>query len=294
MEVDDAARGREAALKVRRSKKQERQAEVRELEERSVPRMQMRAELERLGFKVSQGTLWNDLQELGYGQRRPRKHPKPEPRRCEECGEIFTPKDASQDARGYGKLCSDRCRRRRGGGRATERHRRADKELAHLNTDGYLIMRQAAAEVGVAESTMHRYAELGYFETVGQRSVEGERWTLVERDELGRFKAEEWPEIRREHGELRWQDDQRGWPRMPSTWSGERRRLWSRRARAPHVGKLGGQQPSYTDEQARLTHKLKAKYPKLGRATIAQMVSEATGKPTTEKQVRAILAKPRS
>lgn len=93
MKVDDAARGRDVALRVRRNKKQVRQAAVRELEERGVPRMQMRGELQRLGFKVSQGTLRNDLQEPGYGQRRPRKHSPAEPRECAhpECIVVFTP-----------------------------------------------------------------------------------------------------------------------------------------------------------------------------------------------------------
>jgi hypothetical protein len=53
MKVDYGARGRAAALEVRRSKKQERQAAVRNLEKRGVPRMQMRAELKSLGFTGS-------------------------------------------------------------------------------------------------------------------------------------------------------------------------------------------------------------------------------------------------
>ena len=74
MQVDDkAARGREAALRVRRRKKKDRQAAVRELEERGAPRMQIRSDLAALGFKVSQSTVQNDLADLGYGQRRPRK-----------------------------------------------------------------------------------------------------------------------------------------------------------------------------------------------------------------------------
>jgi hypothetical protein len=180
MELDDAARGRQAALAVRRSKKQRRQAAVRELEERGVPRMQMRAQLERLGLPASQGTLWNDLKDLGYGQRRPRKHPKPEPRTCEECGATFTPKDASQDARGYGKLCSERCRRRRGGRRATaERHRRADEELARLNAEGYLSTRQAAGELGVAESSLYEILP-----PAERRLVEGEQLRLVRANDV--------------------------------------------------------------------------------------------------------------
>ncbi len=48
--MDDAARSREAALAVRRSKKEKRQAVVDELEKLGVPRMQMRDELKQLGF----------------------------------------------------------------------------------------------------------------------------------------------------------------------------------------------------------------------------------------------------
>jgi hypothetical protein len=165
MKVDHGARGREAALRVRRSKKQERQAAARELEERGVPRMQMRAELERLGFKASHGTLWNDLQELGYGQRRPRKHAKPEPRECApDCQVVFTPA-GDQVARGGGRYCSSLCARRSPESRegaswsAQDLHHRADEKLAGLNEAGYLILRQAAAEVGIAESTVHRYVE---------------------------------------------------------------------------------------------------------------------------------------
>jgi hypothetical protein len=196
MEVDDrAARGREAALEVRRSKKQNRQAAVRKLEERGVPRMKMRAELKALGFTgsqgkpISQGTLWNDLQDLGYGQRRPRKYPKPEPRECKhpDCHVIFTP-DASQLAKGDGRFHSPLCARRSPEGRkvgrtaATERHRVADEELERLNAAGLVNTRQAADELGVTESTLYdRYAEV--LAPVEHRLVDGEQLRLVrERD----------------------------------------------------------------------------------------------------------------
>jgi hypothetical protein len=62
------------------------------------------------------------------------------------------------------------------------------------------------------------------------------------------------------------------------------------RARAREVGKL--HKPGYGDEQATLARKLKAKYPELGRGRIARMVTEATGRSMSEKQVRAALKKP--
>lgn len=291
MQVDDkAARGREAALRVRRRKKKDRQAAVRELEERSAPRMQILSELEALGFKVSQSTVRNDLAELGYGQRRPRRHPKPEPRPCEVCGEEFTPKDASQDVRGFGRLCSEECKRRKGGlVAATRRHRLADEELERANADGYLTLRQAAEELRIGEPTIHRYVELGHIEVAERRRCHGEQWTLVSRDELKNFKAEDWPGLRRRHAEMRWEDEKRGWPRMPSTWKGETRRLWSRRARAPHVGKL---KRRYTDEQAEQVRMVKTTYPTWGAVRIAEVVSKTSGKPITRDQVRRILEKP--
>lgn len=183
--VETRDRGREKAA---------RQAAVRELEERCVPRMQMRAELKRLGFPISQSQLQLDLAELGYGQRRPRKHPKPKPRQCLNRGDPdcphhehdgwFTPKDASQVARGDGWCCSPLCARRSPAGRdvgrkaATARHQRADEELAGLNEDGYMSTRQAAEWLGIAESSLYEILP-----PVERRLVEGEQLRLVrERD----------------------------------------------------------------------------------------------------------------
>jgi hypothetical protein len=164
-----------------------------------------------------------------------RKYPKSEPRECRTCGETFTPKDASQDVRGHGHYCTPLCARRspesREGGRwsAQDLHARADKALAQTNAAGYLTMRQAAAEVGIAESTLHRYAERSFLKIGGRRKVEGEWWRLVSREELERFKADEWPALRRQHAEMRLQDVERGYPRMPSTWGGEARKRNGRR-----------------------------------------------------------------
>jgi DNA invertase Pin-like site-specific DNA recombinase len=78
-EGDEAkARGREAALVVRRSKKQERQAAVRKL----YPGLSTTNIAAELG--CAQSTIANDVKELDLsapvGPRR--KHPKPEPREC--------------------------------------------------------------------------------------------------------------------------------------------------------------------------------------------------------------------
>jgi hypothetical protein len=72
-------------------------------------------------------------------------------------------------------------------------------------------------------------------------------------------------------------------------WGGKARRKRKRVWRARQVGKLGGRRRGYDDEQAVLARRIKAKYPTLGRATIAQMVAEATGRPFTEKQARHVL-----
>lgn len=103
------ARGREAALAVRRAKKAERLDRVRALEEAGVPRMQMRDELKRLGFRISQRQLQDDLRELGYGHRLARKHPPPAPRSCETCGEEFTPDGHQASQPGWGRFCSRAC-----------------------------------------------------------------------------------------------------------------------------------------------------------------------------------------
>jgi hypothetical protein len=232
MKLDNAARGREAALAIRRSKKEQRQAAVRELEERGVPRMQMRAELERLGFRASQGTLWNDLQELGYGQRRPRKHAPAEPRECAhpECSVVFTPA-ADLVARGGGRYCSPLCARRSPDSREWARegmtymHEEADRELARLNADGYLSLRQAAADVRVAENTLHRYAELGCLRTEPKRLISGEWLRPVRRDELRRFKREDWPDLRKRTERL-WDDEHP----PPTSWETKSRQRWIGRA----------------------------------------------------------------
>jgi hypothetical protein len=211
---DGAARGREAALKVRRMKLSDRRARVAEL----YPELSTTEIAAELG--CAQSTIANDIIALGIsapvGPRR--KYPEPEPRQCEECGVTFRP-TASQIERGYGKLCSEECKRHRGGRRATtERHARADERLERMNAAGYLTMRQTADEIKCAESALQRYVELGYLAVGSLKLIEGEWWRLVRREELERFKAEEWPAIRARHTELRREDLERGWPALPSTW----------------------------------------------------------------------------
>jgi hypothetical protein len=62
--------------------------------------------------------------------------------------------------------------------------------------------------------------ELGHLAPGGRRKVEGEWWRLVQRDEFERFKRDDWPELMRRHAEMRRADAERGWPALPSTWSG--------------------------------------------------------------------------
>jgi hypothetical protein len=160
---DDAARGREAALKVRKGKVTARRAKVAEL----YPAHSTTEIAEMLGWR--QSTIANDVKALGIsapvGPRR--KYPKPEPRECRTCGKTFPPHDASQVARGDGRYCSRLCARRSPEGRevgrraATERHQRAEEELARLNGAGYLIIRQVAAERKVTESAVSQWITRG-------------------------------------------------------------------------------------------------------------------------------------
>jgi len=66
-------------------------------------------------------------------------------------------------------------------------------------------------------------------------------------------------------------------------WSGEKRRTWLRRLRAPEVGRLGGRPRGYTDEQVRVVRLLRARDPNIGRIRLARLSL------LTEKQVRGIL-----
>ena len=202
--------------------KAERLRRVQTLEEAEVPRTEMPA---RLG--ISQSQLYLDLDELGYPERRPRKHPKPEPRECRTCGKTFTPPDASQVTRGDGNHCSPLCARRSPDSRKWARegmaymHAEADQELARLNVAGYLSMRQAAERLRIAESTLHRYRELGYLATEPKQLVSGEWVRPVRKAELERFKCEDWPELRKRTEEL-WDDAHP----PPRSWKRESRQRW--------------------------------------------------------------------
>jgi hypothetical protein len=99
--------------------------------------------------------------------------------RSRDDARCFTPKDTSQDVRGFGRLCSEGCKRRKGGlVAATRRHRLADKELERTNADGYLTLRQAAEKLRIGEATIHRYIGLGHIEVAERRRCHGEQWTL--------------------------------------------------------------------------------------------------------------------
>lgn len=87
-------------------------------------------------------------------------------------------------------------------------------------------------------------------------------------------------------------DEEHDRDRLIEHYSGEKRRFWRRRWRAPIVGRLGGRKVRYTDAAARVVHDLKRKHPDWGRATVA-CEAKRLGEHVTEKQVRRILHRPR-
>jgi hypothetical protein len=244
----------------------------------------------KLGWKKA--TIAKDAVALGLERQRPGPRPKypiPEPRKCAnpDCTKVVAP-EPNVAARGYGNFCSIPCARRAAPGRVrararelrTEWRRRADEEIARLNNAGYRTSRQLAAEKKVVESTVSQWIARGLLRAE-RRMIEGEPHQLISREEFDRFNVEEWPRICRRMG-----------PSFPANWGGERRRMWSRRLRAATVGKLGGQKRRYDDEHARKVRATKAAYPTWGPITIARVVSRATGRPITPKQVRGILSRP--
>jgi hypothetical protein len=110
-------------------------------------------------------------------------------------------------------------------------------------------------------------------------SFEGERHQLIRRKELERFNREEWPRIIERMG-----------PGLPGNWGGERRRLWTRRLRAPIVRRLGGRNPRYTAEQAREACRLSD-----GGLSIREIAARSSlakdwpGKPVSRRQVEHML-----
>lgn len=280
----------------RGQEKAERLERVRELEEAGVPRTEMP---ERLG--ISQSQLYLDLHELGYPERRPRKHPPAEPRECAhpECSVVFTPA-ADLMARGGGRYCSPLCARRSPASREWARegmasmHEEADRELARLNADGYLSMRQAAKEVRVAETTLHRYVELDLLKTEPKRLVSGEWLRLLRRDELERFKREEGAELQARHTDMRRHDKERGWPDYPKTWHSETVRRHKNR-----VNGLDGGSPVVVVPAETRAEIWRLKDLGHGRRVIPLKLREArvtrNGKPArvTENVVRRVLVEPR-
>jgi len=244
-------------------------------------------------LRCSPATIAKDVVKLAaLGKleiRRPgprQRHPDPIEKTCEGCGKPFTPESWEPDRRYCTHPCSQRSNRSvlvRETARKllAETHRRAAVEVARLNEDGWLTARQVAKERKVTEPAVSRWITAELL-TAELRIIEGERHRLVRREELDRFNREEWPRIIERMG-----------PGLPTNWGGERRRLWSRRLRAPLVGKLGGLTAAYSDRVARLVHDLKAEDPNRGRETIPRIVASLTGETITPKQVRGILAKPR-
>jgi len=232
-------------------------------------------------------TIWQDVKALGLDRRRPgarRKYPEPEERACVGCGSLFTPPSWAPDQRFHSIPCARATPTERVRHRArelrTEWRRRAEAEIAKLNAAGFLTAHQFAAERKVTESTVSQWIARGLLKAE-RRVIAREPHRIIAPEERERFNAEEWPRICKRMG-----------PGFPENWGGERRRTWSRRLRAPLVGQLGGHRPGYTDAQAQLVRQLKTKFPTLGRATLAHMVTEITKRPITEKQVRSILSNP--
>jgi hypothetical protein len=231
-------------------------------------------------------TIWQDVKALGLERRRPgvrQKHPDQQPRPCAnpDCREIVTPRSWEPDRRFCSIACARKCDRTprvRQTARElrAEQHRRAGEEIARLNAAGYLTAGQVAAKRKVTSSAVSQWIARGLLNAERRRVIEGETHRLVAQGELDRFNAEEWPRICKRMG-----------PGFPANWKGDSRRVWSRRLRAPVVGKL--HKPGYTEEQVRLVREIKRATPTLGREPIAGMVTERTGKPITEKQVRKIL-----
>jgi hypothetical protein len=174
-----------------------------------------------------------------------------------------------------GKRLSAETRRRMSEAQ-TERHRRADEELERLNAAGYLNLTQVAEKRKVAPNTVSRWVAEGFLRPEPERHiVEQEHLYLVSLEELERFNVEEWPRLQQRTNIL-------------PHWSW----LSVRRQTGRKAGRLGAPKPTCDDDQVKLARKIKAKYSKLGRGTIAGMVTEATGKQTTEKQVRRMLSEP--
>jgi hypothetical protein len=138
-----------------------------------------------------------------------------------------------------GKRVSVETRRRMSAAQA-ERHRRADEMLAELNSTGYMNLRQVAADRHVEPHTVSRWVEAGYLRA--ERHVALRPLLLVHRDEFTRFNREEWPRLRRHHGDkllphysprsaLRWQGRKNGSKGAPAgidagRAKGGRRRRW--------------------------------------------------------------------
>jgi hypothetical protein len=183
-------------------------------------------------------TILQDVRALGLERRRPgprRKHPELNERECAnpDCDERFTPASWEPDRRYHDHPCAMRATRTelvRETARSLmlERRPRVDAEIARLNADGFLTSRQLAAERKVTESAVSQWIRWDLL-CAERRLIEGEPHRIIRQEEFERFNAEEWPRICERMG-----------PNFPGNWGGDRRRLWSRRLRAPEVGLLGG------------------------------------------------------
>jgi hypothetical protein len=234
---------------------------------------------------IDKDVAW--LVEHGFVSRQPpgarRKYPKLGERECAcGCGGRFTPASWEVDRRYFSIPCARRDAtplvRATARELLTEQHRLAAEEIARLNEVGYVTSSQFAAERKVTESTVSQWIARGLLKAE-RRNIEGEPHQLIRREEIDRFNAEEWPRILERMGR-----------RYPANWGWLAKRRWTGRK----VGPLGAQEPRYDDEQASLARRLKANYPELGRKRISRMVTEATGRPMTEKQARSALEKPLS
>jgi transcriptional regulator with XRE-family HTH domain len=209
---------RAGATRDRAREKQERLWAVAVMENYGVPRTKMPEVLaDKLTISASQSLLYHDLHELfdlhelGFVERRPRKHDKPGPRQClnrddpdcphHEHEGWFTPQDASQVERGDGWTCSKLCARRSPASRerardtAQRRHLRGHDELARRNAAGERNLRQVARRRKIGESTLARYISEGLIKAGPVEIIEGEIYRFISDVEYDRFCREEWPTL---------------------------------------------------------------------------------------------------
>jgi hypothetical protein len=156
-------------------------------------------------LQVSRSLIRLDRKALNLPARplgHPRKHPAPTERRCEGCGERFTPRDASQVARGDGRYCTPACargseqERRLRHAAAIARHRVAKERVDRIRTaEDTMTTSAVAADLKISPNTVLAYIKAGEI-PAELRQIEAERIYFVRRADFARFKKEQWPQLR--------------------------------------------------------------------------------------------------